>query len=109
MKEYTSGKLCKAFLAIPSLEQWLPVLELTKPEDWSPMAMNEASKLFASSLDQFRAQIFFEKYLLPAVRKDIAKNKKLNYHYFHALKKAFYKPAAWFKGILFPIAKVKNF
>jgi essential nuclear protein 1 len=44
--------------------------------------------------------------LLPAVRQDIAKNKKLNYHYFHALKKAFYKPAAWFKGILFPIAKV---
>ena len=51
MKEYTSGKLCKALLAIPSLEQWLPVLELTKPQEWSPMAMNEASKLFASSLD----------------------------------------------------------
>ena len=43
---------------------------------------------------------------MPAVRDDISKNKKLNYHYYYALKKALYKPAAWFKGILFPLAKV---
>ena len=46
--------------------------------------------------------------MLPAVREDIKKNKKLNYHYYQALIKAFYKPAAWFKGILFPLCKVEN-
>ena len=71
--------------------------------------MNEASKLFCSNLDQFRARIFYKNYLLPAVRDDISKNKKLNYHYYYALKKALYKPAAWFKGILFPLAKVLLF
>jgi len=42
---------------------------------------------------------------VPAIRKDIAKNKKLNYQYFAALQKGFWKPAAWFRGILFPICK----
>mmetsp|Transcript_34098 Transcript_34098/g.43817 ORF Transcript_34098/g.43817 Transcript_34098/m.43817 type:complete len:187 (-) Transcript_34098:141-701(-) len=32
-------------------------------------------------------------------------NKKLNYHFYAALKKAVYKPAAFYKGILLPLAK----
>ena len=28
----------------------------------------------------------------------------MNYHYYQCLKKAFYKPGAWFQGILFPLA-----
>jgi hypothetical protein len=30
MQEYTSGKLSKAYMAIPLLDQWEKVLELTK-------------------------------------------------------------------------------
>jgi essential nuclear protein 1 len=41
--------------------------------------------------------------LLDKVREDIAETKKLNVHLFAALKKGLYKPAAWFKGILFPL------
>lgn len=43
--------------------------------------------------------------MLPISRNDLSKHKKLNYHYYYSLKRAFYKPAAWFKGILFPLAE----
>jgi len=36
MSHYRSGKLARAFLIIPSLEQWEDVLELTKPSEWTP-------------------------------------------------------------------------
>jgi essential nuclear protein 1 len=65
----------------------------------------QATRILASAFDNYRAKIFFEKYLLPNVRKDIQEHKKLSYHHYFALKKAFYKPAAWFKGILFPLIK----
>lgn len=41
--------------------------------------------------------------ILPKVREDIYETKKLNVHLFNALKKGLYKPAAWFKGFLFPL------
>lgn len=40
---------------------------------------------------------------MPAIRADIRKNKKLNYQYFASLQKGFWKAAAWFRGILFPL------
>jgi hypothetical protein len=43
------------------------------------------------------------KYLLPGVRRDIKKNKRLSYHFYVALRKGFFKPASWFRGILFPL------
>ena len=50
-----------------------------------------------------QAQMFIENYLYQAIRNNIAKYKKLNYHYYSCLKKALYKPAAWIKGILLRI------
>ena len=50
--------------------------------------------------------------LLDALRDDIANpnttknNRKLNVHYYEALKRALYKPAAFFKGIVFPLLEV---
>ena len=61
MKEYTSGKIAKPFKAIPMLDQWEKVLEMTKPTEWSPHAMFAATRMFASSLDQYRAKTFYEK------------------------------------------------
>ncbi|KAK0599923.1 hypothetical protein LWI29_009862 [Acer saccharum] len=43
--------------------------------------------------------------LLPRIRDDIRKNKKLHFSLFQALKKSIYKPAAFNKGILFPLCK----
>jgi essential nuclear protein 1 len=46
-----------------------------------------------------------EMVLLEKVREEIQETKKLNVHLFNALKKGLYKPAAWFKGILFPLVR----
>lgn len=108
MKEYRSGKLPKAFKFIHMMDQWDKVLELTKPEEWTPHAMRVATKVFASNLDMYRAQQFFESYLLPALRKDIKTNHNLHVQHYMAVKDAFYKPAAWFKGIVFPLCKSGN-
>ena len=45
--------------------------------------------------------------LLPRIREDFRETKKLNYHLYMALKKALYKPAAFFKGILLPLCEVR--
>jgi essential nuclear protein 1 len=43
--------------------------------------------------------------LLQAVRENISTFKKLNYHLYMALKQALFKPGAFFKGIVLPIAE----
>merc|ERR1712139_340933 len=104
LKTYKSGKLPKAFKVIPSLSNWEEVLTLTGPLTWSPAAMYEAVNIFASNLNPRMAQRFFNLVLLPAVRQNIASYKKLNFHYYRSLRKALFKPAAFFKGILLPLA-----
>lgn len=44
------------------------------------------------------AQRFYNLVLLPRVRDDIVEYKRLNFHLYSALKKALFKPGAWFKG-----------
>lgn len=53
-----------------------------------------------------QAQLFLSVVLLDAVREDIQSNKKLNVQYYEALKRALYKPGAFFKGIVFPMLEV---
>lgn len=105
LSRYTSGKLPKAFKVIPSLSNWEEVLYLTRPDKWTPHATYQATRIFASNLNPKMAQRFYYLVLLDAVRADIYENKKLNYHYYIALKKAVYKPAAFFKGILLPLCE----
>ena len=105
LTHYTSGKLPKAFKVIPSLHNWEEVLYLTRPDQWTPQAMYAATRIFASNLNPKMAQRFYNLVLLDSVRADIHSNHKLNYHYYMALKKSVYKPAAFFKGVLLPLAK----
>ena len=104
LKHYSSGKLPKAFKIIPSLTDWEEVLWLTKPDEWSPHAVYAATRIFASNLNERMAQRFYNLILLGRVRDDIDRNGRLNYHLFSALRKAVYKPAAFFKGVLLPLA-----
>lgn len=108
LSRYTAGKLPKAFKVIPSLSNWEEVLYLTRPDMWTPQAMYAATRIFASNLNPKMAQRFYNLVLLDSVRADIYSEKKLNYHYYMALKKAVYKPAAFFKGILLPLCKEKG-
>ena len=105
LSRYTSGKLPKAFKVIPSLSNWEQVLYLTRPDLWTPQAMYAATRIFASNLNPKMAQRFYYLVLLDACRADVQSNKKMNYHYYMSLKKAVYKPAAFFKGILLPLCK----
>lgn len=104
LARYRSGKMPKAFKIIPRLHAWEEILVLTNPTMWSKQATREATRIFCSNLREAMAQRFLCTVLLPAVRDDIAENKKLNYHLYMALKKALFKPGAFFKGIYLPLA-----
>ncbi|XVF46991.1 hypothetical protein PTKIN_Ptkin03bG0073300 [Pterospermum kingtungense] len=105
LNKYTAGDMPKAFKQIPSTQNWEDVLCLTEPENWSPNAMFQATKIFASKLDAKKAERFYSLVLLPRVRDDIRKNKRLHFDLYRSLKKAVYKPAAFNKGILFSLCK----
>jgi len=103
LRTYKSGPLPKLFKVIPSLPAWARMLALTHPENWSPHACFAATKIFISNMKPAQAQLFLSVVLMDAIREDIRENKKLNVHYYQALKKSIYKPGAFFKGIIFPL------
>ncbi|OXB54846.1 hypothetical protein ASZ78_000285 [Callipepla squamata] len=105
LSKYRSGKLPKAFKIIPALSNWEQILYITEPETWTAAAMYQATRIFSSNLKERMAQRFYNLVLLPRVRDDIAEYKRLNFHLYMALKKALFKPGAWFKGILIPLCE----
>ncbi|KAJ3125730.1 hypothetical protein HK098_008252 [Nowakowskiella sp. JEL0407] len=105
LSRYKSGPLPKTFKILPSFPNWQEILEITQPSEWTPHAVYQATRIFASNLKDHMAQKFYNMVLLEHVRNDIAETKKLNYHLYMALKKALYKPKAFFKGILIPLCE----
>ncbi|KAI0698875.1 Bystin [Cytidiella melzeri] len=113
LSRYKAGPLPKPFKIIPSLPAWARMLALTQPENWSPQACHAATRMFVSQMKPTQARVFLEGVLLDAIREDIRltkdgvrkhkNNRKLNVHYYESLKRALYKPAAFFKGIIFPL------
>jgi essential nuclear protein 1 len=108
LKKYRSGKLPKAFKILPSLSNWEHILYLTEPDCWSAASIYQATRIFASNLNAKMAQRFYSLVLLPRIRDDINEYKRLNFHLYMALKKALFKPAAFFKGILLPLCESGN-
>ncbi|KAF7856009.1 hypothetical protein EAF04_009965 [Stromatinia cepivora] len=102
LSRYKSGKLPKPFKILPTVPNWEQILEITRPDKWTPNACYEATRIFVSRTPII-AQRFVEMVLLEKVREDIHETNHLNVHLFKALKKALYKPAAFFKGFLFPL------
>jgi essential nuclear protein 1 len=102
MSRYKSGKLPKPFKILPTIPAWETLLGITHPENWTANAMYAATRIFISS-KPMTAQIFLNTVLLPAVQDNIQETQKLNVHYYAALKKALYKPSAFFKGVVFPM------
>ncbi|XP_028550250.1 bystin [Dendrobium catenatum] len=105
LSRYTSGKVPKALQRIAIMERWEEVLYITEPEKWSPNALYQATRIFASRFNPSRAQRFYKLVLLPRVREEIQKNKRLHRAIYEAVKKSLYKPAGFFKGILFPLCQ----
>lgn len=102
LSRYKAGKLPKPFKILPTIPAWETLLAITRPENWTPNSMYAATRIFISS-KPYNAQIFLNTVLLPAVQSHIAETQKLNVHLYNALKKALYKPSAFFKGIVFPM------
>ncbi|PIK53682.1 putative bystin-like [Apostichopus japonicus] len=105
LSKYRSGKLPKAFKVLPSLRSWEQILYITQPDRWTAAAVFQATRLFASNLNAKMAQRFYNVVLLPRIRDDICEYQRLNYHLYMSLKKALFKPAAFFKGILLPLCE----
>lgn len=104
LSRYRSGRLPRAFKIVPSLRNWRDVLYVTGPESWSNQAVYEATKLFVSNLPSNQAHRFIEEVLLDRFHEQVrGPEHAVNYHVYRALKKALYKPAAFFKGFLFPL------
>ncbi|CAM6088566.1 unnamed protein product [Calypogeia fissa] len=108
LSRYRAGKLPKAFKIVPSLCNWEEILALTEPHKWTPNAMYEATRMFASNLNARMAQRFYNLVLLPHVREDIQEHKRLHFATYQALKKAMFKPSAFYKGILLPLCQSRT-
>jgi len=104
-KNWTNGKLPQSFKMIPQLDDWEEILYLCKPDEWTPHIMYEAVKAFVSQGKVPICQRFFNIVLLPRIRQDIKENKKLNFHLYQAVRKALFKPQAFFKGFLLPLCQ----
>ncbi|MDP2436652.1 MAG: bystin family protein [archaeon] len=108
LQSYTAGRVPVAFKMLPRMDDWEELLWLTSPGRWSAAAMYYATRIFASNLNARLAQRFFNLVLYPRLRADIQANKKLHFNLYLALKKALYKPGAFFKGILLPLCEERN-
>lgn len=105
LAKYRSGKVPKAFKVIPQFRNWEELALLTKPDQWSAAATFRATKIFVSGLNEKMAQRFFNLLLLPRIRDDIDTYQRLNFHLYQALRKALFKPGAFFKGFLIPLCE----
>jgi len=104
LSRYKSGPLPKLVKVLPTLPQWPELLEITQPSNWTPHAIEKATKIFRSP-SVATARHFYETVLLDKVRDDIHETGKLNVHLFEALVAALYRPQAFFQGILFPLVE----
>lgn len=109
LKSYTSGKIPKAFKVLPHVQNWEQLILLTRPHDWSPHATYSATRIFASALNERMAQRFYSAILLPIIHTEIEKNKKLHPAQYMAVRKALFKPVAFFKGMLLPLITEAEF
>jgi len=105
LSRYRAGKVPKAFKVLPQFRNWEQLLHLTEPDMWSAAAMYQATRIFTSNLKEKMAQRFMNLILLPRIRDDIDTYHRLNFHLFQAVRKALFKPGAFFKGFLLPLCE----
>ncbi|KAG8845685.1 snoRNA-binding rRNA-processing protein [Tulasnella sp. 330] len=106
MNRYRSGPLPKPFKILPALPSWARLLAITNPSMWTPHAFNAATRILVSNLTPEQARVYLEMVLLPSVQENMRANQgKLNVQLYQAVLKSVYKPAAFFKGFLFPLTE----
>lgn len=108
LRSYTAGKVPKAFKILPRVQNWEQLLLLTKPEGWSPHATYQATRIFAAALNERMAQRFYNAILLPIVHAYINDKKTLHPALYQAVRKALFKPIAFYKGFLLPLCDARE-
>ncbi|KAL7056129.1 hypothetical protein AAHC03_020935 [Spirometra sp. Aus1] len=101
MKNYRSGPLPKTVKMLPHLPGYESLLEMLSPLDWSVHAYPRMVKIFASKGND-PALHFYENYVLPKVRQDIAENNRLCVHLFEALIASIFRLEEFIAGIFLP-------
>ncbi len=106
LAKYRSGKLPQAFHVLPQAKQWAELLTYTNPDGWSAQATCAVTSKLVSNLSDSHEGLraFLREILLAKCISDINENKKLNHHYYQALRKALYKPKSFFRGVYLPLA-----
>lgn len=105
LPKYRSGALPKVFKVLPKFEAWEEILDFLQPDRWTAAAVYQATRIFISNLNDKMAQRFLNLFILPRIRDDIAEYKRLNFHLYQALRKALFKPGAFFKGLILPLCE----
>jgi len=108
LAKYRSGKVPKAFKVLAHFKNWEQLLALTQPDKWSAAAVYQATRIFISNLNEKMAQRFNNLILMPRIRDDIDCYQKLNFHLYQAMRKATFKPGAFFKGMILPMCEERN-
>lgn len=105
LAKYKSGKIPKAMKVLPHLQQWEELLLLTKPHAWTPQAMYQLTRIFASTLNERMTQRFYNAVLLPSIRTHMRAAKAMPPHYYMSIRKAIFKQRAFLKGFLLPLCE----
>ena len=107
LKLHKSGKLPKAVNALASqkIPDWLDLLFLSEPMNWSPNALLAVTKLFAQTSDDKKCETFYGEVLLEYVEDALEKAKNLPPMLWKSLIAAARRPKCFIKGVLLPLSQ----
>ncbi|VDM31498.1 unnamed protein product [Hydatigera taeniaeformis] len=104
LSHYRSGPLPKTIKMLPHLPGYDSLLEMLSPLEWTSHVYPRIVKVFASKGGE-QAFHFYENYLLPKVRDDIAKNGRLCVHLFEALIASLFRVREFLAAVFYPWIK----
>ena len=107
LKLYKSGKLPKAVNALASqqIPDWLELLDMSQPENWSANAVKAVTQVFAQSASDGKLEKYYYEVLLEYIREKLETMRKLPAVLFQALFAAARRPKCFIKGILIPLSQ----
>ena len=108
LSRFRTGKVPLAFKNLATLNNWEQLIEYTHPEQWTAAAMLFATRMFVNQKPQ-KCQRFLNTILLPRLRDEISAHKRLSPHLYECVFKACFRPGAFYKGIILPLAEVCYF
>lgn len=106
LKIYKSGKLPKAVnvLASQNIPDWLDLMYLSKPEEWSKNALEAVTTLFSQTASDERLEVYIREILFAYVENILESSKKLPKQVWNALLAAARRPPCFIKGLLLPLS-----